>query len=115
MKIGDLKRRMELQAPTDSMDDLGQPVRTWSTYATIWAQISPISVAEGLFGSQLKGLETHSILIRWRDDVRINHRMLYEGRIFLISSVRNLDENRQALAIAATEWLESPSGVMVSA
>jgi SPP1 family predicted phage head-tail adaptor len=112
VKIGDLKRRMELQAPSDFIDDLGQPVRNWTTYATIWAQISPISVAEGVFGNQLKGLETHSILIRWRDDVRVNHRMLHDGRIFQISSVRNLDENRQALAIAATEWLESPSGVV---
>jgi hypothetical protein len=36
--------------------------------------------------------------------------MIYEGRYFLISSLRNLDENRQAMAIAATEWLDSPSG-----
>jgi SPP1 family predicted phage head-tail adaptor len=110
MKIGDLKRRISLQSPSQFVDSLGQPQRSWSTYALVWSQISPMSGNEGLYGLQLKGLETHSVLIRWRSDIDVNHRFLYGDRIFHISNIRNLDENRQAMAIAATEWI-GPEGV----
>lgn len=108
MKIGDLKRLITLQSPTSYTDELGQPVRSWATYGTAWAQIQPMAGNEALYGLQLKGIETHSVLVRWVDGLLPSHRLLYDGRIFNIVSIRNLDENRQAMAIAAMEWLEGP-------
>lgn len=40
--MGKLDRRFEVQARTDTNDDAGQPVVTWSTIATVWGSLSPL-------------------------------------------------------------------------
>ena len=68
MKIGDLRHRIILQAPTDYQDEFGQPVRSWTTYATVWAQVNESGASESVDGMQLNASAVHSILVRYRSD-----------------------------------------------
>jgi SPP1 family predicted phage head-tail adaptor len=113
MKIGDLRHRIELQSYTDFMDVYGKPVRAWATYATIWAQISPISSGESINGLQLNANTTHAILVRYRTDIQPNHRIVFGDRTFNIQGVRNLDETKIATGISAQEALPMEGGMPV--
>lgn len=111
MKIGDLRHRIELQSYIDTTDVYGKPVRTWSTYATVWAQITPVSSNEQINGLQLNSNASHGVLIRYRPDVQPNHRILFGTRIFNIQGVRNLDEMKIATALVCLEPVLMEGGI----
>ena len=101
--IGDMRKRIELQAPTDSIDSYGQATRTWATYATVYAAVVPSSGSESTIADVMQVTQTHTITIRYRSDVAATHRALYAGRHFNFAFVRNIDERNQWAQITATE------------
>ena len=74
MRAGELKHRVTLQEATETRDSFGQPVRTWSDVATVWAAVQALSGREFLEAKQLKRAVTTRIVIRWRDDVHAGMR-----------------------------------------
>ena len=112
MKIGDLRHRIELQAPTDYQDEFGQPVRSWTTYATVWAQLSDSGGTEMINGTQLNVNTIFTILVRYRSDIQTNHRILWGERLLNISgSPRDPDGTRIGMVIVAQEALSMAAGV----
>lgn len=111
MKIGDLRHRLELQAYTDYVDEYGKPYRNWSTYATVWGQITPTASNETINGLQLNASTTHLVLIRYRAEILPNHRIKFGDRVFNIQGVRTLDETKIAMGITCEEVLGMSSGV----
>lgn len=101
--IGQLRKRLELQAPTDSTDAYGQPTRSWVTYATVWAHIEPTGGGEPAAGNEQQLERTHRITIRHRAGVESTHRGLYGARVLNFDSVINVDELNVWLLITATE------------
>jgi SPP1 family predicted phage head-tail adaptor len=111
LKIGDLRHYIELQSYNDFTDVYGKTVRTWETYATVFAQVTPTSNSESINGLQLNSSTTHAVMIRYRDDVQSNHRILFGSRILNIQSVRNLDEMKVALGIVCQEACSMSGGI----
>ena len=112
MKIGDLRHRIQLQAPTDYQDEFGQPVRSWTTYATVWAQVNESGASESVDGMQLNASAVHSILVRYRSDIQSNHRILWGERILNISTPpRDPDGTRIGTVLVAQEALSMAAGV----
>lgn len=102
--IGRLRHRVELQSAADTVDSYGQPIRAWTTYATVWAQITPVSGNESPLANQLQGMTTHKATIRYRSDVGVGHRLLFGSRVLNISAPpRDPDERGIWLEIDAEE------------
>jgi SPP1 family predicted phage head-tail adaptor len=101
--IGELRRVISLQSPADSIDSFGQPVRTWTTYATVRAKIETLSGSEPSIAEQQQIEQTHTITIRYWPNVTSNHRALYGSRIFYFNFVQNVDEQGRWLIIDSVE------------
>jgi len=101
--IGDMRKRIELQAPTDSIDAYGQATRTWATYATVYAAVVPSSGSESAVADIMQVTQTHTITIRYRSDVAATHRAVYGSRHLNFVFLRNIDERNQWIEITATE------------
>lgn len=101
--IGDMRKRIELQAPTDSIDSYGQATRTWATYATVFASVIPSGGSESSVADVMQVTQSHTITIRYRSDVAATHRALMSGRHFNFTFVRNIDERGRWIEIAAIE------------
>ena len=101
--ISDLAKRIELQAPTDSIDSYGQATRTWATYATVFASVIPSGGSESSVADVMQVTQSHTITIRYRSDVEATHRARMSGRNFNFSFIRNLDERSRWIEITATE------------
>jgi len=76
---------------------------SWSTFATVWAEIEPISGREYIEGRQDRGELTHVVTIRYLAGVRPDMRISFEGRYLKIAAVRNPEERDRSLELDCTE------------
>ncbi len=102
-KLGAMRHRLVLQQEVKTADGGGGHGKTWSTYATVWGRLEPLSGAERLRAERLESPVTHRVTIRHRSGVTAAHRILFGTRAFNIASVRNPDERGRFLEIWAIE------------
>jgi len=100
--VGDLRRRVALQAPTDSIDSYGQAIRTWATYATVWASVVSTPGSEPQSALMQSSVTTYTVTMRYRTDVLPIHRMIY-GAITLnivgLSTVEGVNKHLKITAV----------------
>ena len=86
VKIGDMRHRVQLQDFATSRDDYGGEIRTWTTYATVWAEVKYISGKEIEHADQISGIATHRIVIRYDSRVTVKDRIVFKSRNFEIAA-----------------------------
>jgi len=104
--IGNLRRRITLEAAARASDGGGGVAVTWSAVATVWAEIKGLSGAEVVVAEGLQGKVTHEIVIRKRLDVSPAMRLRYGARIFTIWAVLDRDGPEPFIRIQAEERLQ---------
>lgn len=103
MRIGALRKRLALQSETLASDGNGGLAASWTTVASVWAEIMPISNKQVVSVSGVNGRITHKIIIRYRADVKTGMRFVQGSRIFTIRLVSTSDEVNRWLEIMAEE------------
>lgn len=101
MQAGRLDRRIQLQSYTTTQDGYGQPVETWSTYATVWATVRDQSGREFLESAQIDGQTATMFTIRYRSDVAYQHRILYGSDYYDIRSIQYPEDRKRYVTIMA--------------
>jgi len=76
-----------VQTPTESANAIGEPILTWSTFATRWIAILPLSGNEQITSLANEGNVTHRIRMRYTAGIKPKMRLVSEGRTFEIMSV----------------------------
>lgn len=77
MRAGDLDRRVTIQSRVETQDEFGQPIITWPTVGTFWAQVQQQSGRE-FFAAQQTVSERRTVFrLRWLEGVTVTHRVLY--------------------------------------
>lgn len=103
LNIAELRHRITIQSITEVSDGQGGKTENWSTVATVWARIEPVSSRERLYSDKLEYQRTHKIAIRYRSDITNDMRILFNGRYFQIKSVYSPDEREAYTFIDAEE------------
>ena len=101
MKSGELRHRVTLERTSDS-SDWGR-TGAWSTFATVWAKVEPMSGREYQEGRVDRGELTHVVTIRYLAGVRPDMRVNFEGRYLKIVAPRNLEERNRWLELDCNE------------
>lgn len=87
MRAGRLDRRITFQRFASTQDEFGQPIETWSDYATVWARVEPLRGRER-FEAQREHAEVDTRFhIRYRADITVLDRIAYEGDLYDIEAV----------------------------
>lgn len=88
MRIGDLNKRINIEAPSKVSDSMGGFTETWTAIASsVPAAIWPTS-ANDIAQLNTTNLEvTHRIRIRYRSVIRGAWRISWGGRYFAITSI----------------------------
>ena len=76
MQSGKLRKRVQIQAPTDVRDAHGGLTRTWATIATVSALVEPLSGKELYEAQQVKSRATVRITIRGYEGLTSKHRLV---------------------------------------
>lgn len=92
MRAGKLDRRITIQrATTTGTDGFGHPVMTWEDHVTVWAEVLSVSDGERWRAAEVAAHVTHRFRIRWGAGVTAEDRVVYDGRTFEISGVKEID------------------------
>jgi SPP1 family predicted phage head-tail adaptor len=105
MNAGDLDRRVTLERATVTLDAFGGETQTWATLAEVWAQAMPVSDGEKWRAAEVAATISTRFRIRWRADLRVGDRLIYDGRVFDIIGVKEIGR-REGLEITASARAE---------
>lgn len=95
MDIGKLNKRITIQSQSTSFDAAGQQVESWSTFATVWANIKHKSGAETIRSDAMTSTVKASMRIRYLPGVNAGMRVLYGNAVYRIEAVLpHVDEKR---------------------
>lgn len=93
INAGRLNNRVTIQSRQVGVDAVGQPVDVWVNYVQVWANIKFVSGIDSIMGGAEFSVTKCSVMIRKRSDIKFGMRLLYDGNIFDIVSVRPDEEN----------------------
>lgn len=97
--IGKLNKRVLIQYKSVTRSSYGNENITWTTEATVWANIKPLSAFQREFFTNLQERAelSHVITMRYRTGVTPTKRLKYGNREFDIESVVDVDERHEEL------------------
>lgn len=107
MGAGPLRHRVAIQRATNTRDEYGQPVASWSTVATRWMSIEPLTGREAVEAQQINPKLSHRVTMRYdaTADVTPGDRLLWGSRVFHIESAANIEERDRYLVMTCWEEL----------
>jgi SPP1 family predicted phage head-tail adaptor len=92
--IGDLNRRLVLEAPAESDDGAGGVTRLYDVVTTLWAQVTPASVRGDVAAGSLGAAARYRIVIRMRAGITTQHRFADGTRIYRVIATRDSADRR---------------------
>ena len=104
IKAGDLRHEIIIQQSTETQGSYGDPVETWYTFATVWANIKPLK-GRMLFAAQAVNPKTNTeIEIRYLCNLSTKYRILFGTRIYLPTQPPiNIDERNISMRLMVEE------------
>ena len=87
MQAGLLNRRVTLQAPGTTQDELGQPIPGWTDVATLWADIRMKSGLESIKAGAPVSVVQASIRVRYRAGITAGMRIVHNLQAYNITAV----------------------------
>lgn len=103
--IGQLRHRVSIQTEGGDPDDYGEVIPSWTTSATRWAAVEPLTGREFWASQQLKSEVSHKVTMRGGISITPDMRLLFDSRPFDVISVRDIDERGQWIEVLAKERL----------
>ena len=102
---GLLNRRVNIQRPSTTRDEFGQPTQDWTDVFKTWAGIRAATSREVFAASGFTSEVSHVVTLRYRPRTPIlsSYRVLYEGRVFEIQAVADPTENKEQLNLLCRE------------
>jgi SPP1 family predicted phage head-tail adaptor len=101
--IGDLNKRITIQAPTKVSDGMGGFVNSYSDAATVWGAIWPTSAQDTIQANATVMVVTHRIRIRYRSVLNTSWRVSWGGRYFTIVSIIDPNTGHKFLDLLCRE------------
>ena len=87
MQAGRLNRRVTLQSPSQSVDEIGQPIPGWTDVATLWGDIRMKSGLEAIKAGAPVSVVQASIRVRYRAGITAGMRIVHNLQAFNITAV----------------------------
>ena len=103
MRIGPLRKQIVLKSRGIEADTYGGQTETFTTYATVWGSINPISGSEIITAQQQSGEITHKVIVRYNSSISITDRVYYGSRVLEILFVRNIQERNHYIELLCKE------------
>lgn len=98
--IGDMRDRIDIQSKTETVDNAGQPIVSWSTsLAGEPAKYEPINGSEVMRGRQLESNVKVVFTIHYRPGITDDMRVLHNGKYYGILYVHEVDGGRRYLEL----------------
>ena len=92
MNIGRLRHRLILQTETQTQDATGDVTSSYTTDATVWGSLVPLSGRELEIAAQINEEITYKAVIRYYSSLTTEYRISHDSRTFEIVNIKNFEE-----------------------
>ena len=103
MSAGSRRSFINIEEPATTTSDIGEPVITWTNFASAWVSIQPRAGKETNKEPQIKAEVTHIIKTRFISGLNTKMRINFNGRTMGIDSIINVREQSRNIEIMAVE------------
>ena len=98
-QAGQLDRRITIQTFSETTDNFGQEVKSFSTLASVWANVVEKVGSEGEDGEMIAATKKVEFVIRYRTDVNEEMRISYNYNTYKIQAIQSADARKAFLKI----------------
>lgn len=99
---GELTERITIEQPAKGQNDVGETTLTWSTFATVWANVQSLSGREAERYGEIVGFSGHKVTIRALPGISTSMRVIYRNRTLEVGAINEYDRVRY-LELICTE------------
>ena len=103
INAGNLVDRIVIEQATEARNSVGEVTLSWSTFATVWADVQALSGREAERYGQIVGFTGHKVTIRQLPGVKVSMRIIYESTRTLEIGAINEYERGWYVALICTE------------
>ena len=103
INAGNLADRIVIEQAAETRNSVGEVTLSWSTFATVWADVQALSGREAERYGQIVGFTGHKVTIRTLPGVKVSMRIIYESTRTLEIGAINEYERGWYLELICTE------------
>ena len=103
INAGDLTDRIVIEQASETRNAVGEVTLSWSTFATVWADVQALSGREAERYGQMVGFTGHKVTIRQLSGVKPAMRVMYGGSRTLEIGAINEYERGWYMELICTE------------
>jgi SPP1 family predicted phage head-tail adaptor len=92
--IGTLTDRIQLKRKMTTSEDEGGEVALFTPVATVWARVRQLGARQGLESDGRGQTISHSVVMRFRTDLKAGDRIVYRGGELEIEAVGDINGRR---------------------
>lgn len=97
------KHKVTFQVATEVDDGEGGFTKSWTSGATVWAEVNPISAVQQLEYRSVGVDATHEIVVRNKLSITEDYRIMFGTREFEILTIENIQERGIVTIITCKE------------
>ena len=98
-QAGQMDRRITIKNFSETTDSFGQQVKSFSTLASVWANVVEKVGREGEDGDMIAATKKVEFVIRYRTDVDEEMRIIYNSNTYKIQAIQSADARKAFLKI----------------
>lgn len=99
MKAGQLDQRVTLEQRDDGQDEYGQPIESWTSFASVWACVEPLQGREFIAAHAAVSEVTARVRIRYLPGVTPAMRVLHDEDVYWIEAVIHVKSGKRELQL----------------
>jgi SPP1 family predicted phage head-tail adaptor len=104
IQAGELRERVIVEQSSESRNQMGEAIATWSTFTTVWASVQGVTARELLLAGQQQTEISHRVRLRFLVGLTQQMRLSWRGRTLEIISILE-HENRSVHELICQETL----------
>lgn len=101
---GKYRNPITIQQQSTTVNEYGEPIQTWTTFASPKAGIFPISGKQYLAAEVVESEITHQVHLRYIPGITDNMRIQYGTRTFIIITMVNFQEMNKEIQLLCKEY-----------
>ena len=101
--IGGLRDRVSYQKRMSTPEAGGGQMVDFVPGATLWARVTPLGTRWGAAADGRGVMATHSVVLRFRTDIRAGDRFVFRGRRLVVESAEGIAGGRTFLGCRCRE------------
>lgn len=87
---GALDRKIVIEQPTVTRNAIGEATKAWSTFATVFASVTPTTAREYRGAQSIRSVKMTSFIVRYLSGLREDMRISFDSRYYRITGINEV-------------------------